>query len=325
MQQLLLLLLSPVLPRPGEGQLRAGSGRRSAPEVERLQCLGGGTPSGGVQGQSPAQQVQDVVARGCEYLLERYAGTLLEGHVVRQGKGVGPGLSRGGPAHLEYLGELAEVRVPLEEGDTEEELGRYAADGPDVYSGSVSARPEEELRRPVPPRDDLVGEGAVWATEGLGQTKVCDLEGPFAVEEEVVGLEVAVEYPVRVEVLQPLEGHEGVGLAVGGGEEDGGVLDDDLQVRVHVVEYETDVGLVAMDVQQSDDVGVVQLLKELDFPERGPVDAVHSVGLLAYLDFLNCYDHVAILRVFGFEDCGVLAFSKELGLVVAFRHFVRRL
>ena len=150
------------------------------------------------------QEVQDVITRGREYLPERDAGALLEGHVVRQINGVRPRLSSGTPAHLEYLGELPEVRVPLEERDAQEEFGHDAAHGPHVHSGVVQSRAEQELRRPVPPGDHLVGQRAVWTAEGFGQTEVGDLEDPFAVEQEVVGFEVAVEYPVRVEVLQSL-------------------------------------------------------------------------------------------------------------------------
>ena len=65
------------------------------------------------------------------------------------------------------------------------------------------------------------------------------------------------------------EGLEDVGLDVGRGEDDGGVLDDDLEVGVHEVHDEGDVGLdSAEDVAQRDHVVVVQLLQQLDLPDK---------------------------------------------------------
>ena len=107
---------------------------------------------------------------------------------------------------------------------------------------------------------------------------------------------------------------------MGGREEDGRVLNDHFEIGVHVVEYEADVGLVTVDVQQADDIRVVQLLQEFDFPERGSVYAVHGVGLLPYFDLLHGDDGVSVLRVFCLEYGGILAFAEELCFVITFRH-----
>ena len=64
---------------------------------------------------------------------------------------------------------------------------------------------EEDLRRAVPQRDDFVGVGAQWNTEGTGQTEVGEFEVALLVDEQVLWFEIAVEHAVGVAVAHALE------------------------------------------------------------------------------------------------------------------------
>ena len=96
--------------------------------------------------------------------------------------------------------------------------------------------------------------------EMLGETEIREFDYAFFVHQEIVRLQIPMKYPVVVEVFQPEASLQDVRLDVGRCEDDGGVFDDDLHVRVHKVHDEGDVGLyAAKDVPQRYDVGVADL------------------------------------------------------------------
>ena len=82
-----------------------------------------------------------------------------------------------------------------------EQLAKDAADAPHVDGLSVGLCAEEELWRAVPEGDDELGQ-----VRGRGvayvacHAKVCDFQDAAVGEQEVGGLEVAVEDVVRVQV-----------------------------------------------------------------------------------------------------------------------------
>ena len=69
-------------------------------------------------------------------------------------------------------------------------------------------RPKEYLGRSVPSGGDFLGQDDVLVglvgDEGAGESEVADLHGAVAVEEQVGGLEVAVDDLCGVQELEPL-------------------------------------------------------------------------------------------------------------------------
>jgi hypothetical protein len=82
-----------------------------------------------------------------------------------------------------------------------DELGKDAANAPNIDRGGVVTRAQEDLGRAVPQGDHLVGVAAHGDAKRAGQTKVGQLERALAVNEQVVRLEVAVQHAPRVAIV----------------------------------------------------------------------------------------------------------------------------
>jgi hypothetical protein len=92
-----------------------------------------------------------------------------------------------------------------EEGTATVHLCYDAACGPDVNAGFVGAGSEEDVGGSVPEGDDFIGEGADRDSECSCETEICELKLPFVVDEEILGLEIAVQDSVRMAVIDSLE------------------------------------------------------------------------------------------------------------------------
>ena len=80
-----------------------------------------------------------------------------------------------------------------------QELGEDAADGPDVDARAVRLVLDEQLGRAVPARHHVLSEGRLLdallgGVDAAREPKVANLEVAVLVDEEVAGLEVAVEH-----------------------------------------------------------------------------------------------------------------------------------
>lgn len=89
---------------------------------------------------------------------------------------------------------------------------------------------------------------SIWRAEELGQTKITDLQYPIAIHQQIVGLQVSVEDPVCVQIVQASQSLNHVGLDVCRGENYTVVLNNHLQVGVHKVENEGHIRLVTKNV-----------------------------------------------------------------------------
>lgn len=85
-------------------------------------------------------------------------------------------------------------RVPRKQGPAVDHLHEDTPDRPHVDRRRVGFRSQQNFRRPVPKGNDLVRVGADGEAKGAREAKVGQLEEVVgAVDEEVLGLEVAVE------------------------------------------------------------------------------------------------------------------------------------
>lgn len=113
------------------------------------------------------------------------------------------GASPRGPSpsgsHLVHVVLAGEQRLPRQQ------LGKDAADRPDVDRRGVVAAGEQKLWGPVPPCHDVFGHELLLVGPGARQTKVADLEVAVGVDEEVARLQVPVQHVGRVDEAEPPE------------------------------------------------------------------------------------------------------------------------
>lgn len=98
----------------------------------------------------------------------------------------------------ENLEDLVNLRITWEQRLAGAHLGKYAAHRPHVYTRGVLPTTQQDLRSTVPQRHNLVGVGPEGDSKGTGKTEIRQLEVAVAVDQEVLGLQIAVEDSVRV-------------------------------------------------------------------------------------------------------------------------------
>ena len=245
-----------------------------------------------IQAQRGHEQVDAERADGAEGLQVEVAAAhrLLHvgAHVARQARHPRPVvLGRGADGAADEV-ELVHVGAPRDEGGAQHQLGQHQAHGPHVDGAGVVLGAVQQLRRPVPARDDVGRHAAVGVGEAAGQAEVGQLERAVGRHQQVVGLDVAVQHEVGVAEPHAAAQHARPGLDVGQPVRHARrVLDQHLQVAERqVLEHQVQVlPLRREDGVQRDDVGVRQLLQELDLADRVEREAVLVVG--QHLDLLD--------------------------------------
>ncbi len=101
------------------------------------------------------------------------------------------------------LGDLVQLVVPREEGHEGEQLEKDTADAPNVHLEVVVAVRKETLRCSVPPGGDVLREG-LFLTDAPTTAEVGQLDH-LVRDEDVLGLDVAVEDAVGVHVFHRLD------------------------------------------------------------------------------------------------------------------------
>ena len=104
----------------------------------------------------------------------------------------GPGTLAGGAHDAEDLLQLVFVGGAGEEGTTGVHFGHDAAGGPDVDGGVVGAGAEKDVGSSIPESYDFVGEGIDGDAKCSGQTKICQFELAFVVDQKVLGFEISM-------------------------------------------------------------------------------------------------------------------------------------
>lgn len=103
---------------------------------------------------------------------------------------------------LEDLEDLVNLRISTEKRFLLHKLSEDAANGPDVHSQTVLLLSQQHFRCAVPESLDFVSERLDGETEGASESKISDFEGACLVNEEVLGLEVPVDDPAGVAVVE---------------------------------------------------------------------------------------------------------------------------
>mmetsp|Transcript_7259 Transcript_7259/g.24722 ORF Transcript_7259/g.24722 Transcript_7259/m.24722 type:complete len:287 (-) Transcript_7259:286-1146(-) len=179
-----------------------------------------------------------------------------------------------GPEHVDDEPELLEVVAPREERLAAEELGEDAAHAPHVDGLIVRIVLHQELRRPVPPGDHVLGQLVLLrvVVHPAREAKVADFEVAVLIDEQVAGLEVPVQHARRVDALEAPEHlvHKVLDVVVRQGLLG---VDDVVQVRVQQLGHEVHVlpslrlaGRRSHDVAEAEHVLVVEVAQELELP-----------------------------------------------------------
>ncbi len=193
-----------------------------------------------------------------------------------------------GPQGLLDAVQLVDVVVPGEEGLSVDEFAQDAADCPDVDCGPVPLS-DQQLGGAVPAGGHILGQLVVAGGEGPGEPEVAELELVGRGEEDVLGLDVAVQHAVQVHEVQGP--HQLVDYRPGelGLQAVGVVLQQVEQVLVKVLEDKVDPPLALEGLLELDHV---LALKQPQHPHL-PLDVFpdHFV-LLRLLELL--YRHLSV-------------------------------
>ena len=103
--------------------------------------------------------------------------------MVRQTGDSGPEFLVGGAAHLKDLGQLSQVRVSLQEGDSQEQLRDDAPQSPHVDASAVESSPEQKLRASIPACYHLIGHNPVRTAKGLREAEIGDFQHSLSIDE----------------------------------------------------------------------------------------------------------------------------------------------
>ncbi|KAI3481766.1 hypothetical protein L1887_55613 [Cichorium endivia] len=294
---------------------QTGDGSRGG-EVGVAERLVGRDALCGVELEQLVEQVDGQRMRLGEHVLEGHSGHAWERSDLDLGRVVHQSLHGGVVGRAEDAQDLVELVVVVaaaEERQTRNHLGHDATGTPDIDRGRVGSRAKQNVGRTVPERHDLVGECVDRDAEGTRKTKVGELEFAALVDEKVLRLEIAVQHAVLVAeggALEQLE-HEG---AHGDRIERTAVAMDLhvlLEVLLHELEDEHQLGLGVDDVVESHDVGVAQLLHERDLTDRRRRRALLGIEV----DLLERDDLIVEPRA-PFVHGGVCALAELLELDV---------
>mmetsp|Transcript_6291 Transcript_6291/g.20034 ORF Transcript_6291/g.20034 Transcript_6291/m.20034 type:complete len:330 (-) Transcript_6291:876-1865(-) len=178
------------------------------------------------------------------------------------------------PAQVPDELDLLPLHVAHQDGLAVQQLPEHAARRPHVHRRSVVASAQQQLRRTVPQRDHAVGERVLLAGRGhpAGQPPVGNAQLQVPSHQNVGRLEVAVQHPVAVDVVQPLQQLLHERLDVERRQHHTLVVQKRLQVVLAILEHHHHapqvarvlVGLRARNVSKPHNVGVVESAQQLD-------------------------------------------------------------
>lgn len=219
--------------------------------------------------------------------------------ILRELRDAGPGPLARRAHESEDLLQLIVIRGAGEERSACVHLCHDAAGRPDVDRGVVGAGAEQDVWSAVPQCDNFITEGVYWDAEGASEAEICEFELSTCIDQEVLGLEIAVQDAVLVAEVDPTEEllHKGFD---GGGVELAAVaarVHVFLQIFVHVFKDQHELVFRVDDIVEGDNVFVLQFLHKADFTDRGTRRSFFTVEV----DFFKS-NEFAGLSIATFED-----------------------
>lgn len=168
------------------------------------------------------------------------------------------------PDYLVFVGSSGK------EGSTSKHLGHDTSGRPDIDASIVGPASQQDIGSTIPEGNDFVGEGVDRNAKGTSQTKITKLENTLAVDEEVLGFEIAVKHTILVAEVDALEQliHEGF---------DGGRLKSttfamcihiSLEISIHEFEDEHQFVLGVDNIMECDNVLVLEFFHKRNLADR---------------------------------------------------------
>lgn len=219
--------------------------RRELCEVFVLQSVLRGDPLGGVIGQQLGEDVLEVGGtRAGQELLQADALLLLEVdfHVGGLGLEAVEDFGLGSAEDVVDAVDLVELVFAGEEGLLCVEFEQDAAVPPDVHLLVVVAVGHEALGGPVPAGGDVVGVGG-RGVAALARAQIGDF-GEIALDEDILGFDIAVEDALAVHEVDGGEDLEHVEFDAGGAEGVAAVVEAFVQVHVHELKNQGELACV---------------------------------------------------------------------------------
>lgn len=267
---LLLLLLLLLLLKLLRSDLLLIAQRGEIPEPQMHQGLVGTDTHFGPDLQHAAQEIQSHLIDLWEDHAQILRGVDVKSvFVFRELGDAGPGALRGGAHQSEDFLELVFVGSAGEEWTACVHLRHNATGGPDVNAGVVCAATQQDVRGPVPERDNFVGEGIDWDTKGTSKTEIGEFELALVINEKVLGFQITVQDAVFVAEGNSLEKlvHEGFDGDVVKLTASAAGIHVFLQILIHVFKDQHELVLGVDDIVEGDNVIMLQLLHERDLAD----------------------------------------------------------
>ena len=220
----------------------------------------------------------------------------------------------------EDLENLVNLGITREKGFSGTHLSKDGTDRPHVHASGVLSSTKQDLWSTIPKGDDLMGIASQRNAEGSSKTEISQLEISILVNQQVLGLQVTMQYTARVTVLDTLVKmqHELLDhlfvhsqVAYGSGSSGGkGLPTSSVSNRkgVHVLfeiqveEFHDEVELVAVcvnNIKQTDYIWVVKLSQDGNLADGGAGDAL-VFGLET--DLFEGDDATVVTEITGFVD-----------------------
>ena len=118
---------------------------------------------------------------------------------------VGPVVGGRCAVELEDLEDLVDFRIAIKEGSFLDEFGENAAYCPNIHSKTVLFLAKQHLRSSIPEGLDLMSEGLDGNSKSTRQPKVSNFEITSFIDKKVLRLEVPVDDPAGVAVVNPVD------------------------------------------------------------------------------------------------------------------------
>lgn len=192
-------------------------------EVRMLAGLLGGDATSGIVDQHVLQQreavVVEVVAEGDCLVADPFGERGLEvweACLILDARPVDFGGSTKEPCYisrvtqagtrslLEDLEDLINLRISWEERLSRAHLCEDTPNRPHIHTSRVLTPSKQNLRRTIPESYDFVGIGSKRDSKSTSKTEISQLEVAIAVDEQILGLKIAMQDPMTVAVSHAL-------------------------------------------------------------------------------------------------------------------------
>ena len=204
----------------------------------------------------------------------------------------GPNVLSGSSELPEDLEELVNFGISGEEGSLRDHLDENCANGPNIDGRGICLGAEENLRRPVPEGNNLVGEGSDGRAEGTCKAKVGQLEAPITGHQQVLGLQVTVHHSTGMAESEPAKALEEVALHQQRAQHSIHVLHVFFQVPIQKLENQVQLAIRLDTILKLNNIVVAKLPQKGNLPQgsgRNSLILNFQANALQSYNLIGCF------------------------------------